>query len=139
MRYAHTVTVDLSFAEAVQATRQALTDQGFGVLTEIDVASVFTAKLGAAAATEVGEQLILGACNPQLAHRALRADPDVGVLLPCNVVIRHRADTTVVQALDPQLLAGVSENAEVAAVAADADARLRAALDVVAARSATAT
>ena len=89
MSYTHTVTVPLAWDEAVQRTREALAGQGFGILSEIDVRATFEAKLGAAAGEELGDYMILGACNPALASRALSAEPDMGVLLPCNVVVRR--------------------------------------------------
>ena len=92
MSYTHTVTVPLAWEEAVQRTREALAGQGFGILSEIDVRATFAAKLGAAAAEELGDYVILGACNPALASRALSAEPDMGALLPCNVVVRRGKD-----------------------------------------------
>lgn len=85
------------FAAAVTAVRRALADQGFGVLTEIDVTATLKAKLD----HDMEDYLILGACNPPLARRALEADRSIGLLLPCNVVVRRDGDHTLVQALDP--------------------------------------
>jgi len=103
MSYAHTVTVALPYEEAVQRTRESLTEQGFGVLSEINVRSTFEAKLGIESAQTLGDYIILGVCNPVLAQRALTAEPDMGLLLPCNVVVRRGPDATVtvVQAIDP--------------------------------------
>ncbi|MBC7442990.1 MAG: DUF302 domain-containing protein [Ramlibacter sp.] len=130
MTYTHTVTVDASFEESVQRTRVALAAQGFGVLTEIDVHATFAEKLGEEAAEEVGGYLILGACNPALARRAILADPDVGALLPCNVVVRRgpSAEATTVQAINPAIMVQLSHAAQIPGVAAEADTRLRAAL-----------
>ena len=130
MSYAHTVTVDAPFDEAVRLTRTALADQGFGVLTEIDVQATFTAKLGASQGDAVGDYLILGACKPLLASRAIAADPSFGALLPCNVVVRRApgAAQTTVQAIDPAIMMQLSHSPEIKNVAAEADARLRAAL-----------
>lgn len=130
MSYTHTVTVPLTWEEAVQRTREALAGQGFGILSEIDVRATFEAKLGAGAAEELGDYMILGACNPALASRALSAEPDMGALLPCNVVVRRGKDAaeTTIQAIDPQTMVKLSNSPAVRDVANDADARLRAAL-----------
>ncbi|MEU3321097.1 MULTISPECIES: DUF302 domain-containing protein [unclassified Streptomyces] len=97
MSYDRTVTVQAPFDQVQQDVRRALADQGFGVLTEIDVQATLKAKLGHA----MEPYLILGACNPPLAHRALEADRSIGLLLPCNVVVRSEGDHVVVQAVDP--------------------------------------
>ncbi len=130
MNYTHTVTVPLTWAEAVRRTREALAGQGFGILSEIDVRATFEAKLGAGAAAELGDYIILGACNPALASRALAAEPDMGALLPCNVVVRRGSDAaeTTVQSIDPQTMVKLSDSPAVRDVANDADGRLRAAL-----------
>ncbi|MFD7412167.1 DUF302 domain-containing protein [Kitasatospora purpeofusca] len=121
------VTLDLPFAEAVEQVRTALAGQGFGVLTEIDVRATLRAKIG----EEIEDYLILGACNPPLAHRALEADRHIGLLLPCNVVVRAVDGGTLVEAMDPQLLVQVTGKPELAAVADEAATRLRAALDAL--------
>ncbi|WP_370414167.1 DUF302 domain-containing protein [Streptomyces fradiae] len=127
MDYGIPVTLDLPFADAVDRVRAALAEQGFGILTEIDVQATLKAKIGA----DIEDYLILGACNPPLAHRALQADRHIGLLLPCNVVVRS-ADgdpgRTVVEAMDPQLMVSVTGRPELAPVAEEAGARLRAAL-----------
>lgn len=130
MSYTHTVTVDLSYTAAVERTKAALSEQGFGILSEIDVRSTFENKLGADAGEELGDYVILGACNPALAQRGLAAEPDLGALLPCNVVVRRGSSdgTTVVQAIDPQTMVELSGTDAVREVADDADTRLRAAL-----------
>ncbi|WP_018772545.1 DUF302 domain-containing protein [Arthrobacter sp. 131MFCol6.1] len=130
MSYTHTVTVPLGWEEAVQRTREALAGQGFGILSEINVRATFEAKLGAGAAEDLGDYVILGACNPALASRALAAEPDMGALLPCNVVVRRGKDAveTTIQAIDPQTMVKLSDSPAVRDVANDADARLRAAL-----------
>jgi uncharacterized protein (DUF302 family) len=130
MSYTHTVTVPLAWEEAVQRTREALAGQGFGILSEIDVRATFEAKLGAGAAEQLGDYVILGACNPTLASRALSAEPDLGALLPCNVVVRRAKDAaeTTVQAIDPQTMVKLSDSPAVRDVANLADVRLRAAL-----------
>jgi uncharacterized protein (DUF302 family) len=121
------VRTSASFAEADTQIRAALKAQGFGVLTEIDVRSVLREKLG----EDMEQYVILGACNPPLAHRALSADRSVGLLLPCNVVVRADGDGTVVEALDPRVIAEVAGQPLLKDVADDAAVRLRAALDTL--------
>jgi uncharacterized protein (DUF302 family) len=131
MSYAHTVTVSLSYEQAVSRIRELLAEQGFGILSEINVRSTFETKLGIDSAQALGDYVILGACNPLLAQRALVAEPDLGVFLPCNVVIRRgpNASETIVQAIDPITMIQFSDNPAIREVATDADTRLRAALD----------
>ena len=106
MDYQRSVTVDLPYTEAVTRIRQALAEQGFGILTEIDVQSTLKEKLG----VKMEPYVILGACNPGLAHQALEIDRSIGVLLPCNVVVSaRRGGGSTVQILDPQLMASVTE------------------------------
>ncbi|MGA4545361.1 DUF302 domain-containing protein [Uniformispora flossi] len=124
MKYDRTIRLDSDFATTVAAVREALAAQGFGVLTEIDVTATLKAKLGA----EMEDYLILGACNPPLAHRALEADRTIGLLLPCNVVVRRDGTTTLVQALDPNVMVTMTGLAELESVASEATARLDAAL-----------
>jgi uncharacterized protein (DUF302 family) len=130
MTYAITITVPLAWDEALRRTKEALQEQGFGILSEIDVRATFTAKLGQDSGDELGDLVILGACNPGLASRALRAEPDLGLLLPCNVVVRRGpgADATVVQAIAPKTMVQLTGNPSVAEVADDAEARLTRAL-----------
>ncbi len=117
--------VPLSYEEAVARTRDVLKAEGFGVLTEIDVKATMKAKLD----VDVPRQIILGACNPPLAHRALTADPEVGLLLPCNVVVREDADGSVlVEAMDPDAALGIVKNDAITAVAHEARERLMRAL-----------
>ena len=118
------VEVAAPFDETVERVRSALAAQGFGVLTEIDVTATLRAKLGA----EMEDYLILGACNPPLAHRALETDRSIGLLLPCNVVVRGAGDRTVVQALDPQSMVDLTGLDALKPVADEATARLEAAL-----------
>lgn len=125
MSYALTATLDLPFGAAVDQVRTALAEQGFGVLTEIDLQATLRAKLG----VEVPQHVILGACNPPLAHAALQAEPSIGLLLPCNVVVRTAGDgTTIVEAVDPQTMVALTGNAALQVVANDAARRLTAAL-----------
>jgi len=124
MDYGITVRTALPFAEAAARVRGALREQGFGVLTEIDVQATLREKLG----QEMDQYLILGACNPPLARRALATDISIGLLLPCNVVIRADAGQTVVEALDPQTMVTVTGEPALKPVAEEAASRLRAAL-----------
>lgn len=130
MTYTHAITVPLSWEDAVERTRGALAAQSFGVLTEIDVRSTFTQKLGQEAGDSLGDYIILGACNPQLAQRGITAEPQLGALLPCNVVVRRapNAAETTVETIDPQTMVQLSRSDATREVADEADARLRAAL-----------
>jgi uncharacterized protein (DUF302 family) len=119
MDYGMTVTLQQPFGETVERVRAALKEQGFGVLTEIDVRATLQEKLG----ETIEDYLILGACNPPLAHRALEADRRIGLLLPCNVVVRSADGHTVVEALDPQVMVTVSEQPGLRPVADDAAAQ----------------
>ncbi len=125
MSYAITTTVDQPFETTLAAVRAALTAQGFGILTEIDMAGTMKAKLD----VDINPQVILGACNPPLAHRALQVEESIGLLLPCNVVVRAAgAGHTTVEALDPTVMVTVTGNDDLRPVAADAASRLVAAL-----------
>jgi len=127
MEYGITVRTAAPFGEAVERVRDALREQGFGVLTEIDVQATLRAKLG----EEMEDYLILGACNPALAHRALAADRQIGMLLPCNVVLRTSGGQTVIEALDPMTMVAVTGEETLRPIAAEAASRLRAALAAV--------
>ncbi len=128
MSYGNSVTIDAPFAETVGRVRAALGEQGFGVLTEIDVTATMRAKLG----RHLEDYVILGACNPALAHRALEADRSIGLLLPCNVVVRAAASGTVVEALDPQVMVTLTGREDLEPVAEDAGRRLDAMLAAIA-------
>lgn len=122
MSFHTSVTLDLPFNAAVERVREALAAQGFGVLTEIDVKATMKAKLD----EDVEDYLILGACNPPLAHRALEVDRTVGLLLPCNVVVRSADGGTVVDAIDPQTMIPLTGLADLKAVADEAAEKLAA-------------
>jgi uncharacterized protein (DUF302 family) len=118
-------TLRTSFDDAVARTRTALSGQGFGVLTEIDVRATMRAKLG----VDMEDYLILGACNPPLANRALDTERRLGLLLPCNVVVRATAsDSVLVEAADPRMMASLVDTPAIAEVADDATCRLHAAM-----------
>jgi uncharacterized protein (DUF302 family) len=120
--YGIRTVLDLPFTEAVERTKNALTAEGFGVLSEIDLQEKLREKLG----VEVDPYLILGACNPPLAYKALQAEPEIGLLLPCNVIVYATSrGKTVVAAIDPDaMLSVVGENAAIAEVGQDARERL---------------
>ncbi|MEV5909072.1 DUF302 domain-containing protein [Streptomyces chartreusis] len=124
MRYDRTVHLDTDLATAVDRVRDALAAQGFGILTEIDVTATLKAKLD----HDMEDYIILGACNPPLAHRALETDRSIGLLLPCNVVVRTDGDRTAVQALDPNTMVALTELDALRPVAEEATRRLDAAL-----------
>lgn len=128
MGYGNTIRLKTTFAEASERVRAALQEQGFGVLTEIDVQATLRNKLG----EEIEDYVILGACNPQLAFQALGVDRQIGLLLPCNVVVRADGAETVVEMLDPQVMVTVTGRDELAPVADEAAQRLRAALAALA-------
>lgn len=124
---AYTISTELAqpYAAAVESVRAALTEQGFGILTEIDLKATLKAKLD----VDVAPQVILGACRPALAHEALSAEPSIAAVLPCNVVVRAvDDDTTIVEAFDPDAMMGLADNAALHSVAADAKQRITAAL-----------
>ncbi len=124
MTYGNTVVLDQPFEDAVAAVRGALSDQGFGVLTEIDVQATMKTKLDA----DLEPYLILGACNPPLAYQALQAEPSAGLLLPCNVIVRQTEQGTVVEVIDPMTMVSVSGNPVLQPVVDEAASRLNAVL-----------
>ncbi|GAA2788422.1 MULTISPECIES: DUF302 domain-containing protein [Mycolicibacterium] len=131
MTIAISTSLQSSFSDAVTRTREALANQGFGILTEIDMKSTLKAKLG----EDMEDYLILGACNPPLAHRAVNIDRQIGLLLPCNVIVRtDPADNTqvLVEAMDPQLLVQVTGESGLQTVADEVKAKLRAAIETIA-------
>ncbi|NKT60732.1 DUF302 domain-containing protein [Rhodococcus hoagii] len=119
--------LNTEFDDAIARTRAALQEQGFGVLTEIDMQATLKAKIGA----EMERYVILGACNPQLAHRAVGVDRQIGLLLPCNVVVRSDGDGVIVEAMNPALMVAVTEEPGLEEVAAEATNRLQAAIDAL--------
>jgi uncharacterized protein (DUF302 family) len=121
-RYGMATTVDLPYERALQRTREELAKEGFGVLTEIDVAATLKKKLD----VTFRPYMILGACNPPLAHRALTLERDIGLLLPCNVVVyaAEHAGKSVVAAMDPMAALELTGNAQIRSVAQEAKTRL---------------
>ena len=120
MSYGKALTLDTPFGDAVAAVKEALLAQGFGIVSEVDIAATLRAKIG----VEIPAQVILGACNPRFAHRSLEIEPSIGLLLPCNVVVRSVGDGCRVEMVDPQMLVEVTGNAELAGIAAEVAAAL---------------
>ncbi len=127
MGYGRTVLLDEPVDAVIPKVKDALKEQGFGVLTEIDVRATLKEKVGA----EVAPYVILGACNPRLAHRALELEPEVGLLLPCNVVVREHDGRTVVSALDPGVIAELADHPDLRPIAEEATRLLDAALEAL--------
>lgn len=124
-RYAMARTVALPFSEADERVREELKAEGFGILTEIDVRSTLGEKLD----VDFPPYRILGACNPPIAHEALQAEADLGLLLPCHVVVRQAGEAVIVEALDPVVQLGVADNPALTPMTEDVRERLRRALE----------
>jgi len=123
--YTITATLDQPYDAAVEAARAALGEQGFGILTEIDLRATLKAKLD----VDVAPQVILGACRPALAYEALTTEPSIAAVLPCNVVVRALDESTsIVEAFDPDAMMGMADAPGLRTVAADAKQRITAAL-----------
>jgi uncharacterized protein (DUF302 family) len=119
-KYVFGKTVGLGFDEAVSRVTEALAKEGFGVLTEIDVAATLKKKLG----LDMPPYRILGACNPQFAHKAIELEPQIGALLPCNVVVREDQGKTRIEIMDPQAVLQLVERPEIEGIAAEVRKRL---------------
>jgi len=119
--YSFQARLPLSLEQAMPKVLELLKRTGFGVLMDLDIQATMKQKIGA----DIPAYHILGACNPQLAHQALMAEPDIGALLPCNVVVRADGDQTVVSFMDPQAMTQLTANPQVHSVANEAEARLR--------------
>ncbi len=118
--YTLSATTELGFAEAVERVREGLKAEGFGILCEIDVQATMKEKLG----VDGEPYVILGACNPPLAHQALEVEPDLGTLLPCNVVVYQRGGETRISAIDAERMLSIVGNTELMPVAAEVRRRL---------------
>ncbi|MHB8731208.1 MAG: DUF302 domain-containing protein [bacterium] len=127
-RYGFGTRVGLAYPEAVARTRELLKEEGFGVLTEIDVQKTLKEKLG----VEFQRYVILGACNPPLAHRALQSEREIGLLLPCNVIVYEDGGGSVVSVMDPIPALGMVGNDALRPIAEDAAARLHRVIDTLA-------
>lgn len=123
--YGFGTTLDNDVATAIEQVTAALKTEGFGVLTTIDVQQTLKQKINA----DVEPYVILGACNPELAHRALAAAPEIGLLLPCNVIVYRRDGTTRVEIADPKALLALAGHTELEAIADEARRRLKRVLD----------
>ncbi|TAK60534.1 MAG: DUF302 domain-containing protein [Dehalococcoidia bacterium] len=123
--YGITRTVSTGYEETIARVRELLKEEGFGVLTEIDVKRTLKEKID----KDVEPYVILGACNPRLASRALELEPDIGLLLPCNVIVSRRGNETHVGVVNPQSMVEFTSNSELAEVSHEADARLRRVID----------
>ncbi len=119
--YGFGITLNMPYEQAMTKVKEALKTEGFGVLTEIDVRRTLKEKVGA----EMEPYSILGACNPQLAHRALEQEPEIGLLLPCNVVVRAEGEHSRVEVADPQTMLGIINNAHIKIIADEAKQRLQ--------------
>ena len=120
-KYAFGKTVEWDYTQAIERVTQALAKEGFGVLTEIDVAATLKKKLG----KDMPPYKILGACNPQFAHQAIEAEPQIGALLPCNVVVRQdAAGRTIVEIMDPRAVLQLVDRPEIATIAGEVRSRL---------------
>jgi uncharacterized protein (DUF302 family) len=123
--YTLSTTTELGFTEAAERVRDELKAEGFGILCEIDVQATLKEKLD----VDGEPYLILGACNPPLAHRALEAEPDLGTLLPCNVVVYRRGGTTTISAIDAERMLSIVGKDELAPIAAEVRSRLAAVVE----------
>ncbi|HET9476375.1 MAG TPA: DUF302 domain-containing protein [Dehalococcoidia bacterium] len=125
-----TAQLDGPFEDVIPSVRDALKAEGFGILTEIDVQATLKEKIGA----DVPPHLILGACNPHLAHAAIQADPDISLLLPCNVTVRQEGTGVVVSIVDPDMMAEMSSAPELPEIAKTAKAKLQRVITALAAK-----
>ena len=127
MSYALSIDLERPFDEVVPLVKEALAASGFGIVSEIDLRRILHDKIG----VDIDEQLILGACNPRFANRALQVEHSIGLLLPCNVVVRRAAGLTVVEAINPQTLVTLTENPAMAELSGEVTAALQSALELL--------
>ncbi len=123
--YGRCIAVDMAPAQAIEAAKAALKDEGFGVLCEIDVAKTLKEKIGA----EIPPYVILGACNPKFAHASIAAEPNLGLLLPCNVIVRESKGATIVGAIDAAKMMEVVGNPQLEPIAREVNQHLNRVLD----------
>ncbi len=128
MNYGYKKQINVSFSEAVKKIREELSREGFGVLTEIDVKSILKKKLN----VDYSNYLILGACNPPFAYKALQAEKDIGLLLPCNVIIYESSGKTFISAILPSVAMGMVDNKPLAEIAAAIEQKLKKIIDAAA-------
>ncbi|MEK7151847.1 MAG: DUF302 domain-containing protein [Patescibacteria group bacterium] len=128
MKYSYTKQVPLSFQEAKEKTVAALAEEGFGILTEVDVKATLKKKLGVPS----GEYVILGACNPPFAYQALQAEKEIGLFMPCNVIVYEKEGNIFVSAILPTTAMGMLDNPALSDIAVLAEAKLKKAVDSVA-------
>lgn len=121
MSYGYSKEVSMGFDEAVAKTKEELKKEGFGVLTEIDVKKTLKEKID----VDYDNYLVLGACNPQFAHKALQAEKEIGLLLPCNVIVYSKENKTIVSAINPKEAMAVVENAELKTIATEVGEKLK--------------
>lgn len=127
MSYGHTKKVNLSFQDAVMRTKEELKKEGFGVLTTIDIKEKLKEKLN----VEFENYIILGACNPPLAYKALRAEQEIGLLLPCNVIVYEREGKIFISAIKPSVAMSMIENEELKCIAGEVEAKLQRIVDKI--------
>ena len=127
LKFGYSRTVSYSFSEALERTKRALQEQGFGVQAEINISTALREKLG----SEVPPQIILGACNPQLAYKALQAEPEISLLLPCNVTVRQDGQRVRVAVIDAEKMMDFVGNPELKPLAAEAKRKLQVALEKI--------
>ncbi len=125
MNYGYKKQVDASFEDAVQKVKEELQKEGFGVLTEIDVKATMKKKLD----LDYENYLILGACNPSFAHKALEAEKEIGLLLPCNVVVYEDVGSVFVSVILPTVAMGMVENSDLPNIAAEVEEKLKRVID----------
>ncbi|MFH0990420.1 MAG: DUF302 domain-containing protein [bacterium] len=127
MKYGFSKTVSMTYEEAIERVTEELKKEGFGVLTTIDVKETLKKKLN----VDFKKYVILGACNPPFAHKALLAEEEVGLLLPCNVIVYEKEEQTVVAAFDPMIMTKILENPHIGVIADEVNRRLHRVIDAL--------